>query len=97
MPPPLRSVPDFGVAKKLRKKPPPWVNKWYASAPRCEHRIGEVVVLIDQHVLGDVVVAGVAEQLGELRGDGRGLLEDPPQRRFREEVGMALQRRPAAQ
>ena len=35
MPPPLRSAPPLRVAKKLRKKPPPWVNEWYASAPRC--------------------------------------------------------------
>ena len=58
-----------------------------------QHRVGEVVVLVDQHVQRDVMVAGVAEQLGQLGGDG-GRREDPLQRRVGKQVGMPLQRAP---
>ena len=58
-----------------------------------EHRVGEVVVLVDQHVQRDVVVARVAEQLGKLVGDGR-RREEFTQRRFRKQVGMAPQSAP---
>ena len=54
-------------------------------------RVGEVVVLVDQHVQRDVVVARVPEQLGKLGGDG-GRLQDVPHRRFGKQVGMPPQR-----
>ena len=56
-----------------------------------QHGVGEVVVLVDQHVQRDVVVAGVAEQPPELGGDGR-RRQDALQRRFGKQVGVALQR-----
>ena len=58
-----------------------------------QHGVGEVVVLVDQHVQRDVVIARVAEQLGKLVGDGR-RREDVTQRRFGKQVGMAPQSAP---
>ena len=56
-----------------------------------EHDVGEVVVLVDQHVQRDVMVARVPEQHAELGGDG-GRRQDALQRRFGKQVGMALER-----
>ena len=58
-----------------------------------QHGVGEVVVLVDQHVQRDVAVGGVAEQLVELRGDG-GRSEEALQRCLREQIGMPFQRTP---
>ena len=58
-----------------------------------EHGIGEVVVLVDQHVQRDVMVARVPEQLPELDGYGA-RLENPPSCRFGEQVRMPLQGSP---
>ena len=58
-----------------------------------QHGVGEVVVLVDEHVQRDALVARVPEQLGELRGDG-GRREDVPQHRFGKQVGMTPQRPP---
>ena len=58
-----------------------------------EHGVGKVVVLVDQHVQRNVMVARVPEQLGKLAGD-RGRREDVPHCRFRKQVGMAPQRPP---
>ena len=49
--------------------------------------VGEVVVLVDEHVQRNTVVARVPEQLGKLGSDGR-RREDVPQRRFGKQVGM---------
>ena len=58
-----------------------------------QHGVGEVVVLVDEHVQRDALVARVPEQLGELRGDG-GRREDVPQHRTGKQVGMTPQRPP---
>ena len=55
--------------------------------------VGEVVVLVDEHVQRNVVLAGEVEQLGELVGDAvRG--QDALLRRFGEEIRVAFQRPP---
>ena len=58
-----------------------------------QHGVGEVVVLVDQHVQRDLMVARVQEQRAELGGDG-GRREDVLHRRFGKQVGMPLQRPP---
>ena len=58
-----------------------------------EHGVGEVVVLVDDHVQPDVVIARVLEQLSKLGGD-RGRREDIPHRRFGKQVGVAPQLAP---
>ena len=58
-----------------------------------EHRVGEVVVLVDEDVQGDVELRGVIEELSELAVDGlRG--QDAPGRRLGEQVHVPLQRSP---
>ena len=56
-----------------------------------QHRVGEVVVLVDEAVHRDVVVAGIGEQLAETAVD-RGRGEDAADRRLGEQVGVALER-----
>ena len=64
----------------------------YASCPRWDqHGVGEVVVLVDEDVERDAVLAGVLEQLGEPAVDG-GRCEDALERRLGEQVRMPLQR-----
>ena len=58
-----------------------------------QHGVGEVVVLVDDHVQRYVVVASVPEQLGQPGGD-RGRRENVPHRRLGKQVGMAPQRSP---
>ena len=59
--------------------------------PVHQHRVGEVVVLVDEHVERDAVLAGVFEQRGELAVDG-GWSEDALKRRLGEQVRMPFQR-----
>ena len=56
-----------------------------------QHRVGEVVVLVDERVERNAVAAGVREQLVELSVDGRGRA-DAPNRRLGEQVRIPLQR-----
>ena len=53
--------------------------------------VGEVVVLVDEHVQRDAPLAGIGEQLIELAVDGRGRQDAPP-RRFGKQVPIPLQR-----
>ncbi len=56
-----------------------------------QHGVGEIVVLVDQHVQRDAVVARVPEQHAELVGDG-GWRKDALHRRFGKQIGMPFQR-----
>ena len=57
-----------------------------------QHRVGEVVVLVDQHVQRDVVVPRVPEQLAELAVHG-GVGEDAADGRVGKQVRVPLQSR----
>ena len=56
-----------------------------------EYGVGEVVVLVDQHVQRDAVLAGVFEQLVQLAVD-RGVGEDAVDHRFGKQIPVPLQR-----
>ena len=56
-----------------------------------QHRVGEVVVLVDERAEGNAVVGGIHEQLVELAVDGR-RGADAPDRRLGEQVRIPLQR-----